>query len=154
MGRICALLALALGTGLPGCARVPAPAPAARPVSAFPIAVDLASVGSHPLRARSGGGYFFDEVLEYRVWYPRPAGGDGFHAFATYEEALAFSRQTTRAEKPLVLVRQREWIDEPKPGEFLRKSGERVTEWQVEWLHDSVRTPDSIERFLAAHAPR
>jgi hypothetical protein len=117
----------------------------------YPTAVDPAKVGTYPALTRSGGGYFYDDVLEYRVWvHPRNKGDDNYHAFATFEEASAFSRNTDGAESPLVLVLQREWIDEPKPGEFRHKKGVRITEWQVEWLKGSKRGADSIARFMAA----
>jgi hypothetical protein len=48
----------------------------------------------------------------------------------------------------LVLVRQLEWINEPKPGEFEHKREERITEWRVEWL-ENKRGVDSISDFLA-----
>jgi putative acetyltransferase len=123
----------------------------------FPLAIDPAAVGTYPVLTRSGGGYFYDDVLEYRVWlHPeqgaeRVAGGnDYFAAFAQYERAVAFAKVTAGAEQqPLVLVRQREWIDEPEPGHFVPRKEERITEWQLPWLADGKRGPDSIARFLA-----
>jgi len=104
---------------------------------------------------KSGAGYFFDEVLEYRVWcHPErgaPDEGEGedhFYAFATYEEALAFSQATSGAEEPLVLIRQNEWINEPQPRQFIHLKGERIAEWRVEWLSDSKRYPGAIESFI------
>jgi hypothetical protein len=116
-------------------------------------------VGTYPGDTKSGAGYFYDDVLEYRVWmHPergaRPLAGDEdyFAAFACFESAAAFSRETKGAETPLVLVQQREYINEPEPGEFVWVHGDRVTEWQVEWLDESHgRRPDSIPRFLEAH---
>jgi len=120
--------------------------------SAYPIAVDVNKVGTYPAWTKSGAGYVYDEVLEYRVWINPPGGGDDYHkAFPTYEEALAFSQSTSGTEEPLVLILQREWIDEPKPGQFVRKNGERLTEWKVEWLVGSKRSPDTIDRFLQEH---
>ena len=123
-----------------------------------PLAVDPARVGSFPATTKSGGGYFYDEVLEYRVWLhpergaPRLTGGsDYFAAFARYESALAYSQQQPGAEEPLVLVRQRESIDEPTPGKFVWDKTERITEWQVAWLEGTKRRPKSIADFLAAH---
>ena len=127
--------------------------------SRFPCAVDAGAVGSYPALTKSGGGYFFDDVLEYRVWVHPERGGpdlhdgeDYFHAFAFYEAALEFSRATPGAEEPLVLVRQLEHINEPEPGRFEHVRGERLTEWCVEWLDDSRREPDSIPQFLRARA--
>ena len=61
-------------------------------------------------------------MLEYRVWvHPHDGGedlydGDDYYcAFATFEEASAYSRETAGAEQPLVLVRQDECINEPEP---------------------------------------
>ncbi len=123
-----------------------------------PLAVDPARVGSFPATTKSGGGYFYDEVLEYRVWLhpergaPRLTGGSVyFAAFARFESALAYSQQHAGAEEPLVLVRQRESIDEPTPGTFVWEKNERITEWQVPWLDGTKRGPKSIPEFLAAH---
>ncbi len=83
---------------------------------------------------------------------PRLSGGsDYFAAFAQYESALAYSELHAGAEEPLVLVRQRESIDEPTPGTFVWDKNERITEWQVPWLEGTKRGPKSIAEFLAAH---
>ena len=34
----------------------------------FPVAVDPEAVGTYPASVGAGGGYVWDEVLEYRVW--------------------------------------------------------------------------------------
>ena len=98
-------------------------------------------------------------MLEYRVWcHPERGapdlyeGDDYFHAFATHAEALAFAKGQPGSEAPLVLVRQQEYIDEPQPGTFIRRTGERITEWLPEWLENSRRQPGSIEAFLAQQA--
>ena len=97
-------------------------------------------------------------MLEYRVWaHPHDGGedlydGDDYYcAFATFEEASAYSRETAGAEQPLVLVRQDECINEPEPGRYEHHTGERLTEWRVEWLEGSKRTPSSIPDFLRRH---
>lgn len=127
----------------------------------YPDAVDPSKVGEYPALTKSGAGYVWDEVLEYRVWcHPERGapkledGGDYYYAFATYADALAFSQETPGAEAPLVLVLQREHINEPKPGQFEHVIGDRLTEWQVPWLEGSKRTPTTIPDFLAAHAAR
>ena len=122
----------------------------------LPLALEPSAVGTYSAETKSGGGYFYDDVLEYRVWlYPergaeRVAGGDDyFAAFAQYERAVAFSKVTAGADAPLVLIRQREWIDEPEPGRFVPMKGQRLTEWQVKWLAGTRREPESIARFMA-----
>ena len=123
------------------------------------MAIEAAKVGTYPALVKSGAGYFYDDVLEYRVWMhpergapPRKeGGGDYFVAFAQYEKALAFSRSSPGAEEPLVLVRQMEHINEPEDGVYEAAKGERLTEWRVEWLEGSKRLPDSIEKFLREH---
>src|SRR3954452_24711910 len=69
--------------------------------SGFPSALKPELVGEYPSQIKSGGGYFFDEVLEYRVWMcpargAKPVAGhnDYFFAFAEYERAVAFSQRT------------------------------------------------------------
>jgi hypothetical protein len=123
--------------------------------SAYPTAVDPNLVGSYSPQTKSGAGYFYDDVLEYRVWlHPDRgaddlnAGQDYFMAFAQYERAKNFSDTSKGAEPPLVLVRQLEWVDEPEPGHFLREKEERITEWRVKWLEGNHRNADSIQEFL------
>ena len=62
-------------------------------------------------------------MLEYRVWcHPERGapdldeGNDDYDAFASYQEALDFASETEGAGKPLALIRQREYFDEPEPG--------------------------------------
>jgi len=130
----------------------------ASPHSSQPLAVKAELVGTYPGLTNSGAGYFYDEVLEYRVWMhpeegaaPLAGEDDYFAAFAKYESALAYSRATKGAEVPLVLVRQIESINEPSPGKFEWDKVERVTEWQIDWLKGSRRTADSIPQFLSEH---
>src|SRR5262245_41542656 len=118
----------------------------------FPLAIEPAAVGTYSMETGSGGGYFYDDVLEYRVWMHPERGAehvagdsDYFAAFAQYERAVAFAKVTTGADsQPVALVRQREWIDEPEPGRFVPEKDERITEWQVSWLADHKRGTDSI----------
>ena len=113
-----------------------------------PVAINPTKVGAYPALSKSGGGYFYDEVLEYRVWVHPEDGYDFCHVFARYEDAEQFSAATRGAEKPLALVLQREWVNEPEPNRFEVKRGERLTEWRIEWLKDSKRHPGSIEGFI------
>lgn len=126
----------------------------------YPTAVDKKRVGKYPASAKAGGGYVWDEVLEYRVWcHPERGapdvddGNDYYYAFATYPKALAFSQQTTGAEEPLALIRQRQYIDEPKPGMYVHVRKTRIAEWRVEFLRRPRRTPRTIPDFLAPDAP-
>jgi hypothetical protein len=126
----------------------------------YPDAVDPNLVGTHSAVAKSGGGYVWDEVLEYRVWcHPErgaPDLGDGndyYLAFATYAEALAFSEETKGAEAPLALIRQLEYIDEQRPNEYRHVKEPRITEWPVEFLLRPRRKPNTIPDFLSPDAP-
>ena len=126
----------------------------------YPDAVNPDLVGTHSPLAKAGGGYVWDDVLEYRVWCC-PArgsadladGSDYYEAFATYAEALAFSQNTKGAEEPLALVRQVEYIDEPSPGEYRHIKEQRIAEWPVEFLRRPRRTPNTIPDFLSPNAP-
>jgi putative acetyltransferase len=121
--------------------------------SAYPVAVNLSKVGNYPALTKSGAGYVYDDVLEYRVWIHQD-GDDYYHAFPTFEEAKRFSDNTERAEAPLVLVLQREHINEPETGKYEHVKGDRITEWQVEWLKRNKRGPGTIANFLREKAKR
>lgn len=126
----------------------------------YPPAANPQQVGTYPARAFAGGGYVWDEVLEYRVWC-HPAlgapdeceGADYYYAFATYDEAAEFAADFPGAKQPLALVLQREYIDEPEPGRYLHVRGERITEWPVVFLTRPRRTDRTIPEFLAPDAP-
>lgn len=128
---------------------MPAKKSAAEVSPAHPAAVDSKLVGTYPGVAESGGGVFYDDVLEYRVWiYGKD--GDTFKAFATFDEAQKFSNRTKGAEPPLVLVRQKEHVNQPSKGVFEHKKENRIAEWQPSWLATSKRLPDSIEKYIAS----
>jgi hypothetical protein len=131
-----------------------------KPQRRYPRAIHPQRVGKYPALVGSGAGYVWDEVLEYRVWcHPERGapdihrGDDYYYAFPTFPKALAFSQKTPGAEEPLVLIRQRQSINEPKPGEFIHDRKPRLTEWQVKWLAGSRRKPDTLKRFFAEGAP-
>ena len=126
----------------------------------MPPVRDESLVGTYPALAKSGGGFVWDDVLEYRVWchpeHGAPDDGDGsdyFHAFTTYEEALSFSKRTRGAEPPLALVLQEEHLNEPSPGEYVHVRERRITEWPVQFLNRPRRTPRTIPDFLSSDAP-
>jgi hypothetical protein len=126
----------------------------------YPAVLDPLRVGTYPAPSKSGGGYVWDAVLEYRVWCQpergapdKDDGNDYYYAFGSYKEALEFSTSTTGAEEPLALVLQREYIDEPEPGTYLHVAEERITEWSVEFLSRPRRDERTIPDFLAPDAP-
>jgi hypothetical protein len=126
----------------------------------YPTAAKPEKVGRYPATAGAGGGYVWDEVLEYRVWCsPRRGaedhadGSDYFYAFATYPKALAFSQRTRGADAPLALIRQRQYIDESTPGHYVHVKKTRIAEWPVEFLRRPRRTRRTIPDFLAPDAP-
>ncbi|UUZ53537.1 GCN5 family acetyltransferase [Massilia sp. H-1] len=117
-------------------------------------------MGEYPAVAKAGGGYVWDAVLEYRVWcnpeHGAPDecdGSDYYYAFPSFDEADAFSRANKGAEKPLALILQQEYIDEPEPGIYVHVRAERVAEWPVEFLSRPQRDALTITDFLADDAP-
>ena len=126
----------------------------------YPSVLNPSLVGEYPALSKAGGGYVWDEVLEYRVWcHPSEEdvvngeGDDYYYAFGTCSEAFECYRSEGRAEKPLALVLQREYIDESSAGEYRHVQEERVTEWPVEFLNRPRRTASTIPDFLAPDAP-
>lgn len=126
----------------------------------LPAVLDPALVGTYPASVKSGGGYVWDEVLEYRVWcHPEQGapdvedGSDYYYAFVSFEEAAEFTAQTPGADAPLALVLQREYIDEPSEGSFVHVREERLTEWAISFLSRPRRTEHTIPDFFAESAP-
>ena len=126
----------------------------------YPSVLDPELVGTYAAVAKAGGGYVWDEVLEYRVWcHPERGapddadGSDYYYAFASYEEAEQFAHSTEGTEEPLALVLQREFIDEPEDGQYLHVKEERITEWPVAFLARPRRTERTIPDFMAPDAP-
>ena len=121
----------------------------------YPKASEPTKVGDYPALVKSGGGYVWDEVLEYRVWVHPELGGDDlydgddyFYAFDSYEKASTFADDTIGAEPPLVLILQKEFIDEPSFGQYVLVKEMRLTEWSVDWLSRQRRNPDTIANFF------
>lgn len=117
----------------------------------YPDADEPAKVGSYEPQQFSGGGHVWDEVLEYRVWYRDAHGEACFRPFASYAEAFVFAG-LAKADEPIVLVRQHEYIDEPEPGRFVHVRQSRITEWPVAELERTRRTADTIPAFLAGRS--
>lgn len=116
--------------------------------SKYPLADKPKKIGSFPVEVFSGGGYFFDKVLEYRVWVRNEDGRSHLYSFTNYEDALRFSNQTKGAEVPLALVYQAEYIAEPEEGELVHIKQPRIAEWQVKWLEGNQRNEKNINNFL------
>jgi hypothetical protein len=128
--------------------------------SQYPAVLDPNAVGEYAASAYAGGGFVWDEVLEYRVWcHPERGapdeaeGSDYYYAFASYAEALEFSQRLQGAEKPLALILQREYISEPQPGVYVHVKEQRIAEWPVEFLSRPRRTSETIANFLSPSAP-
>lgn len=126
----------------------------------YPTVLDPSKVGEYPASAKAGGGFVWDAVLEYRVWcHPERGapddddGSDYYYAFESFEEAKAFATENPGTEEPLALVLQREYIDEPEPGQYAHVQVERVTEWPVAFLSRPHRDQFTIPDFLAPNAP-
>jgi len=126
----------------------------------YPPAVDPEMVGEYPAVAGAGGGYVWDEVLEYRVWChpergaPDECDGDDYYfPFETYEDALAFAKANPGTEAPLALILQKEHISEAAEGIYDHVTEERQTEWPVEYLNRPRRTDHTIPDFLSPDAP-
>lgn len=131
-----------------------------KPTVGYPDVLDPDKVGEYDASAFSGGGYVWDEVLEYRVWcHPERGapdecdGDDYYYAFATCVEAVEFATNHPGTEEPLALVLQREYITEPEPGEYEHVRAERVTEWPIEFLTRPRRRPHTIPNFMADNGP-
>ena len=129
-------------------------------MSKYPLVKDPELVGSYPALVKSGGGYVWDEVLEYRVWcHPERGapdtedGDDYYYVFEIYEEALEYSETNPGTEEPIALILQEEYIGEPEPGNYNHVKEQRITEWPVEFLKRPRRNANTISDFLSPNAP-
>lgn len=129
-------------------------------MNTYPKVLDENKIGEYPGFVKSGGGYVWDEVLEYRVWcHPENGaedlddGSDYFYSFASYDEALEFSKNNNGSEEPIALILQKEFIDEPAPGKYIHVKQERLTEWPVDFLNRPRRNSNTIPDFLSPDAP-
>lgn len=126
----------------------------------YPKVKDPNLVGEYPAVEKSGGGFVWDDVLEYRVWcHPHDGapdiedGDDYYYFFETFEGALEFSQKNPGSERPLALILQEEYIDEPEPGKYVHIKEQRMTEWPVDFLSRPRRTANTIPDFLSPNAP-
>lgn len=126
----------------------------------YPEVYDEDKVGDYQALTKAGGGYVWDEVLEYRVWcHPGQGaedlenGNDYFYVFNNFEEANQYHKANIGTEEPLALILQREYIDEPEYGKYIHAKEERITEWPVEFLSRPRRNENTLLNFFASDAP-
>ena len=72
------------------------------PTSAYPVAVDPSKVGTYPPDTKSGAGYFYDNVLEYRVWLHPDNGAAPLNGDKDYFVVL----RSTKRRKPFLRAQQ------------------------------------------------
>jgi hypothetical protein len=125
-------------------------------MSRYPKVKDPGKIGSYHTTVPSGGGYVWDDVLEYRVWCRLKDGApdlvngkDYFYGFETYEQASMFSKENAGSEEPVALVLQGEYIDEPEPEKYVHVKEQRIAEWPVELLSRPPRNERTIPEFFA-----
>lgn len=126
----------------------------------YPNVKDESKVGSYDARAKAGGGYVWDDVLEYRVWCSphngaedAADGSDYYYVFADCEEAIAYSISTKGADEPLALIYQYEYIEEAEDGVFVHIKADRIAEWPIEFLSRPRRSANTIPDFMSPNAP-
>lgn len=120
----------------------------------YPKVKDTKMVGEYPALSKAGGGFVWDEVIEYRVWCHSEKGDDYYYAFEDFETAMECSQEERDAEKPLALILQREYIEEPEPERYIHVKEERITEWPVEFLTRPKRMSNTIPDFISPDAPK
>lgn len=128
-------------------------------MSKYPQVQDKELVGTYPGLVNSGGGYVWDDVLEYRVWCSplegapdTEDGDDYYYIFDNYEEALKYSEENIGSDEPVALILQEEYISETKAGEYVHVKEQRLTEWPVEFLSRPRRNTNTISNFFSADA--
>jgi hypothetical protein len=125
----------------------------------FPQVLDPSRVGTYEALAKSGGGYVWDAVLEYRVWcHPERGaidseeGNDYYYAFATYAEALAFAEETRGAELHSLSCSKRN-TSTSRPRDDMFTSARAGSPSGGLSSSPPRRTPRTIPDFLASNGP-
>ncbi|MBU1239243.1 GCN5 family acetyltransferase [Myxococcota bacterium] len=119
----------------------------------YPKVKDPSRVGEYSAVARAGGGYVWDEVLEYRVWFHDENGDEYYYAFGDAQTALECFNEEDGAEEPLALILQKEYVSEPEPGNYIHVKEERIAEWPLEFLRRPRRNENTIPNFMSPNAP-
>ena len=121
----------------------------------LPKAIDKERVGKYPALCGAGAGYFWDLVLEYRLWIHPKSGSDYYYAFGTMEETVSMKEcleseiesgieeDIHHIEEPLVLILQVEHINEPESGVFEHIRKPRICEWHTKFLSDENHRDDN-----------
>ena len=122
----------------------------------YPSAKWPNKVGKYQALVGAGAGYFYDDILEYRVWmHPEKGdrdcfnGNDYYYSFANYGDAFKFSKTNEGAEEPRALILQKEHINEPETGKFIHIKKRRLTEWDIKFIDKKhKRKRGSIDYFI------
>lgn len=126
--------------------------------SRYPLAAEPSLVGTYSGRSKSGGATSMTTSLSTESGsIPSRERRHWLETMTTSPRSRNTSRRwpsrrRTRCRATVVVLRQLESINEPSPGVYRHQSGARITGWLPQWLLGSKREPDSITKFLAAHA--
>ena len=108
------------------------------PVSFYPE-----KVGKYPAKTKAGGGFRYDRVLEYRVWFRSEKEAANFASFTDYFEAAGYAIGIYMTKNPyyvhIVALIEQDYYYECKSAEEPEVIGEkieqkRITEWNPEWI--------------------
>jgi hypothetical protein len=114
----------------------------------LPPVHDKKQVGKYDVWWAGTGGYRYDRVLEYRVWYRKQgAPAPSIRACADYETAKSLAAKLEVAGQCLylhlvVLVEQDYYFeDTPDEEDHYRIDQKRSVEWEIEWLLEPQEKP-------------
>ena len=113
-----------------------------------PEVVDPSKIRTYSLLCGAGGGTFWDEVLEYRVW-THGEGGDGATIFDNYKQAREFAEREGTIVLALVLQRETCWGNDGS--DMKMEFEERKAEWQIAWLREDNHRPTILLNVAIAN---
>ena len=113
----------------------------------YPAGVlDKSKVGTYGALQKSGGGYLYDEVLEYRVW-----DRNEFDFFDNINEATIHAKKIGAEVTPLVLQKAGHWVSWDKDDKISIGDEDRIAEWRLDWLLTSKYSPEKLkEKMIVA----
>lgn len=123
----------------------------------LPDAIDSQKVGYYGHADSYNDGYFWDELLEYRVRcraLPTDEEEELLYCFRDYPSAFEFYKKTPTAQELNALVLQKESITRLNRNEFKHITTPRTAEWPAHFLMRPQGSASFIAKFLTLSTPQ
>ncbi len=127
------------------------------PMHGLPSAVDHQKVGYYGNAESYNDGYFWDELLEYRVRcraLPNDEEEELLYCFKDYQSAFTFYKKTPTTQELNALILQKEHITRLNRNAFKHIDTPRMVEWPAHFLMRPQGSTAFIITFLRLTTPQ